>query len=159
MLKMEIVYLISLTVLVHEIAGDILVYPQYANQIVAQFHDMPAHFGPSFSSPGLKAVAINATPANACRDLEPPPAVLNDSHPTRYVVLVARYNCSFEDKIKNAQKANYDAVIVYNIGSDELEQMSVKDPDEIFIPAMFVGENTGKIILYNYLYQVSKKFS
>ncbi|XP_059612115.1 E3 ubiquitin-protein ligase Godzilla-like [Phlebotomus argentipes] len=155
MLMMEIAQLIALTVavLVQEISGDILVYPQFANQIVAQFHDMPAHFGPSFSSPGLRAVAVNATPANACTDLTPPPAVLNDSHPTKYVVLVARYNCSFEDKIKNAQKANFDAVIVYNLGSDELEQMSVKDPDEIFIPAMFVGENTGKIILYNYLNQ------
>uniref|UniRef100_A0A1L8DSY0 RING-type E3 ubiquitin transferase n=1 Tax=Nyssomyia neivai TaxID=330878 RepID=A0A1L8DSY0_9DIPT len=152
---MEFIYFITLTmtVLVRAIAGDILVYPKIVNQIVAQFHDMPAHFGPSFSSPGLRAVAINATPANACSPLIPPPAVKNDTHPTKFVALVARYNCSFEDKIKNAQKANYDAVIVYNIGSDDLEQMSVKDPDEIFIPSMFVGENTGKIILYNYLNQ------
>uniref|UniRef100_A0A1B0CA45 RING-type E3 ubiquitin transferase n=2 Tax=Lutzomyia longipalpis TaxID=7200 RepID=A0A1B0CA45_LUTLO len=150
---MEIVYLITLTmaVLVREIAGDILVYPKIVNQIVAQFHDMPAHFGPSFSSPGLRAVAINATPTNGCQPLSKPPKLQNDSHPIKYVALIARYNCSFEDKIKNAQKGNYDAVIVYNLGSDDLEQMSVKDPDEIFIPSMFVGENTGKIILYNYL--------
>ncbi|GAB0093575.1 E3 ubiquitin-protein ligase RNF13 [Sergentomyia squamirostris] len=153
---MEIVHLITLAVVVvsvHKVAGDILVYPQYANQIVAQFHDLPAHFGPSFPSPGLRAVAVSANPVNACEAIAPPPTELNDSHPTKYVVLVARYNCSFEDKIKNAQKANYDGVIVYNVGSDDLEQMSVKDPDEIIIPSMFVGEATGKIILYNYLNQ------
>ena len=32
----------------------------------------------------------------------------------------SRYNCSFEDKIRNAQKAGFAAVIVHNVGSNDL---------------------------------------
>lgn len=60
-----------------------------------------------------------AEPLQACSDIKTPP---ND---TRYegnnwIVLIARFNCSFEDKIRNAQKAGYDAAIVHNVGSNEL---------------------------------------
>lgn len=42
--------------------------------------------------------------------------------------------------MRNAQEAGYDGVIVYNKGSNELEQMSANDDSDIFIPSVFVGK-------------------
>lgn len=67
-------------------------------------------------------------------------------------ILNSRYNCSFEDKVRNAQKAGFDAVIVFNKKSDELEIMSANDDSDIFIPSLFVGQTTGSLILTNYQY-------
>jgi E3 ubiquitin-protein ligase RNF13 len=61
-------------------------------------------------------------------------------------------NCSFEEKVRNAQHAGFDAAIVHNVGSNELEQMSAENGGDIYIPSIFVGETTGTIIRENYLY-------
>ncbi|KAK3410172.1 hypothetical protein EUGRSUZ_J02202 [Eucalyptus grandis] len=60
--------------------------------------------------------------------------------------LIVRGNCSFQDKIVNAQTAGFRAVIVYDDRDREkvnLEYMIV-DPKDITIPAVFVSNETGQ---------------
>lgn len=52
--------------------------------------------------------------------------------------------------MRNAQRAGYDAVIVYNRNSNDLEVMSANDDSDIFIPSVFVGQTTGSVILDSY---------
>lgn len=82
-----------------------------------------------------------------------PPIVNTTLIQPRWVVLIARYNCSFEEKIRNAQNAGWDAVIVFNVASNDLEAMSAKDDAGIVIPSVFVGEKTAQIIRYNYQWE------
>lgn len=64
---------------------------------------------------------------------------------------------SFIDKVRHAQNASFDAVIVFNKDSDSLEIMSANDDSDIFIPALFVGQTTGDIIRFDYSYPKGKK--
>ena len=54
----------------------------------------------------------------ACSDILPPPDEPN--YFENWIVLIRRYNCSFEEKIRYAQAANYSAAIVHNVNSSEL---------------------------------------
>lgn len=48
----------------------------------------------------------------------------------QWCVVVARFNCSFEAKIRNAQAAGYDAVIVHNVGSNEVKH-------EVYVQSLY----------------------
>lgn len=58
----------------------------------------------------------------------------------------------FLDKVRHAQNASFDAVIVFNKDSDALEIMSANDDSDIFIPSLFVGQTTGDTIRHDYVY-------
>lgn len=132
-------------------SADILVFSAVArHQIEEEFHDMPAKFGGIIPSEGIKGMAVYANPPVACQKIQPPPNITD--YNGNWIVLIRRYNCSFEIKVRMAQEAGYDAVIVHNVDSNELEPMSAKDPVGILIPAVFVGDVTGLIIKENYLY-------
>ena len=60
------------------------------------------------------------------------------------------------DKVRHAQNASFDAVIVFNKDSDALEIMSASDDSDIFIPSLFVGQTSGSIIMFDYNYSRSK---
>ncbi|XP_028158684.1 E3 ubiquitin-protein ligase RNF13 isoform X2 [Ostrinia furnacalis] len=114
------------------------------------FLDRPASFGPDLPFEGLRGLLVPGQPANGCGAMKPPPAV--DNFTNKWIVLVARYNCSFADKVTNAMNAGYDCVIVHNVGSDELETMSAKNSFNISIPSVFVSEKTGILLADDYNY-------
>ena len=95
-------------------------------------------------------MVVYAEPPTACHEIQGPPNITN--YNGNWVILIARYNCSFERKIRMAQKAGYDAVIIHNVNSNILEPMQARDPVGILIPSVFVSEITGLIIKENYLY-------
>jgi E3 ubiquitin-protein ligase RNF167 len=87
----------------------------------------------------------------------------------QWIALVRRYECNFEDKIRNAQLANFDGVIVHNVNSSDLgkntrkkvdhivtllfsEIMSANNSAEIYIPSVFVGEEAGWLLRDSYQY-------
>lgn len=82
--------------------------------------------------------------SGACTKINPPPVTDGIK---KWIILIPRYNnytnCSFEQKVRIAQDANYNAVIVYNIGSDELIPMAAANGTGINIPSVFVGETSG----------------
>lgn len=129
------------------VVADILVYQQ--DQLLEEFRDFPATFGSEIPESGLKVRAVRANPTDGCSDLDPPPENVTLS---RFAVIIARYNCSFEDKIRNAQKAGYAAVIVHNVGSNDLERMSANHAEDILIPSVFIGESNGIYIIESFLY-------
>ncbi|XP_038117929.1 E3 ubiquitin-protein ligase RNF13 isoform X1 [Culex quinquefasciatus] len=127
--------------------ADILVYQQ--DQLLEEFRDFPATFGSEIPESGLKVRAVRSNPTDGCTELDPPPENVTLS---RFAVIIARYNCSFEDKIRNAQKAGYAAVIVHNVGSNDLERMSANHAEDILIPSVFIGESNGIYIIESFLY-------
>ncbi|CAB3221108.1 unnamed protein product [Arctia plantaginis] len=141
----------ALLSLVSIVAGEIMVYTQETPPIVNQeFRDMPASFGGDLPPEGLSGLLVKANPSNGCTTLQNPPTVENFTG--KWIVLVARYNCSFEVKVRNAQLAGYDCVIVHNVASDELETMSAKDSTGIVIPSVFVSAKAGLILAEQCLY-------
>lgn len=129
------------------VVADILVYQE--DQLLEEFRDFPATFGSDIPESGLKVRAVRANPTDGCSELDPPPENVTL---TRFAVIIARYNCSFEDKIRNAQKAGYAAVIVHNVGSNDLERMSANHAEDILIPSVFIGESNGIYIIESFLY-------
>lgn len=93
---------------------------------------------------------VNPDPPSGCdKSLKPPPTnIVNEIG--KWVLLVPRYspelNCSFEEKVRLAQSVDYDAVIVYNINSEELVPMSAKNGTGINIPSVFVSFSSGEML-------------
>ncbi|KAJ8274669.1 hypothetical protein COCON_G00092940 [Conger conger] len=117
------------------------------------FDDLPARFGYRLPSEGLKGFLIGARPENACEPIDPPP--LRDNVTSTFIVLIKRFDCNFDIKVLNAQKAGYKAAIVHNVDSDDLISMGSNDLDvlkQIDIPSVFVGEDTANSLKEDYTY-------
>ncbi|XP_011184985.1 E3 ubiquitin-protein ligase Godzilla isoform X2 [Zeugodacus cucurbitae] len=143
---LELFAFCGLSLFTQESAAHVLVYRRINSLLIEQYNDLPAQFGPSLPANGIKVFAIPAAKDNyACDPLDPPP---RQGYPknSKFVVIIERgggTNCTFEKKVRNAQAASYDAVIVFNDKGDDLEQMSAKNASGIYIPAVFVGQTTG----------------
>lgn len=88
---------------------------------------------------------VVAQPIDACVSIQKPP--LNETNRTgKWVVVIARNNCSYERKIRMAQAALFDAAIVHNVASEDIFPMSANNSDGIFIPSVFVSENSGLLL-------------
>ncbi|XP_063394142.1 E3 ubiquitin-protein ligase RNF13 [Cydia fagiglandana] len=137
--------------------GTVVVYTQdIPHTIVDEFSDQPAAFGAKLPDDGLRGLLVRAEPADGCAPLaRPPPA---DNFTDKWIVLIARYNCTFDVKIRNAQAAGYDCAIVHNVNSSELDTMTTKHPAGIEIPSVFVSDIAGLALgesyLYNYGYYI-----
>ncbi|XP_058824750.1 E3 ubiquitin-protein ligase RNF13 [Topomyia yanbarensis] len=149
--------LLSSVFLLRSANADILVYQN--DQLLEEFRDYPATFGGDILESGLKVRAIQADPVDGCTTLVGPPenitSMVGIGGPTRFAVIIARYNCSFEDKVRNAQKAGFAAVIVHNVGSNDLERMSANHAEDIIIPSVFIGESNGMYIVDNFMYPLN----
>ncbi|XP_033165217.1 E3 ubiquitin-protein ligase RNF13 [Drosophila mauritiana] len=145
----HILTLLGLCLVCHEatlVRGHVLVYRKASSQLIEEFNDLPAQFGPHLPSNGLKVYVVPARrPYYGCDSLDRPPH-LNYPPSAKFVALVARGECVFERKIRVAQNASYSAVIVYNNEGDDLEQMSADNQTGIRIPSVFVGHTTGKAL-------------
>lgn len=119
---------------------DVQVFNDY-RLVEDEFRDVPARFGGALPIEGLHGRLMISKPEDACKLPQPAPA-----NATKWVLIVARYNCKFADKVRNAQKMGYDAVIVYNVNSSALEVMSANNADDIIIPSVFVSDDTGECL-------------
>lgn len=98
----------------------------------------------------MSAFAVLAHPdPYGCDGVERP-----DTANSKFVLLVARNHCTFTEKVLNAQRAGYDAAIVYSTDSDDLIEMSAdaKESEEVHIPAMYIGARSESLIAQYYLY-------
>ncbi|XP_026324292.1 E3 ubiquitin-protein ligase RNF13 [Hyposmocoma kahamanoa] len=131
--------------------GSIIVYTEEVPHTIAEeFRDMPANFGPDLPVDGLRGLLVGGEPHDGCQPLIKPPQI--DNFTGKWIVLVARYNCSFEVKVRNAQAAGYDCAIVHNVNSSDLETMSAKNADDIVIPSVFVSDVAGLSLVEEYNY-------
>lgn len=81
-----------------------------------RFKDIASSFGPDLPYT-LRGLAVYADPPDACNSLAKPPSMNTNE---KWIVVVQRYNCSFEKKVRMAQNASYDAVIIHNLNSNQL---------------------------------------
>ncbi|XP_066581951.1 E3 ubiquitin-protein ligase RNF13-like [Prorops nasuta] len=145
------VWLMFLAFLILHCQADILVFSASARQqIEEEFRDMPARFGGLIPTEGIKGMVVYADPPTACQPIQPPPNDTN--HNGNWIALIARFDCSFEIKVRMAQQAGFDVAIVHNVNSNKLEPMFANVSLGIEIPSVFVSEITGLIIKENYLY-------
>lgn len=68
-------------------------------------------------------MVVYADPPAACQKIKPPPNDTN--YNSNWIVLIRRYNCSFEIKVRMAQEAGYDAAIIHNVNSNELGKIII----------------------------------
>uniref|UniRef100_A0A453AFQ3 RING-type E3 ubiquitin transferase n=1 Tax=Aegilops tauschii subsp. strangulata TaxID=200361 RepID=A0A453AFQ3_AEGTS len=61
-------------------------------------------------------------------------------------VLIARGNCSFEGKVRAAQRAGFDAALVHDDEDKASLYSMVGDPEGIHIPAVFVSKMAGETL-------------
>ncbi|KAM9103956.1 E3 ubiquitin-protein ligase ZNRF4 [Megaptera novaeangliae] len=108
------------------------------------FADLPALFGVPLAPEGVRGYLMEARPANACHPIEGPRP---GNGSLGAIVLIRRYNCTFDLKVLHAQRAGFQAAIVYNVRSDDLVLMVHVYEDlrrQITIPSVFVGEATSQ---------------
>lgn len=91
-----------------------------------------------------------------CGDIQPPPPTTSDQG---FVVLMQRNNCTFFEKVLNAQQAGYAAAIVYNLDSDDLVEMSGDSgsTEDVKIPSMFIGYYSALEINDTFIYDARMK--
>ncbi|XP_077171233.1 E3 ubiquitin-protein ligase RNF167 [Paroedura picta] len=117
------------------------------------FSDFPANFGNPLPPEGLLGLLVEAKPINACQPIVGPPEVSNMSG---FIALIRRYDCHFDTKVYHAQQAGYAAVIVHNVGSDDLLHMVWDDEElrkRITIPSVFIGESAAKFLHSFFTYE------
>ncbi|CRK97685.1 CLUMA_CG011065, isoform A [Clunio marinus] len=152
----QLTYALSLVILlgISECICDVLVYRDSTNQIIDEFPSLAARFGPSLPPNGMRVLAVGGSPPDGCSPMEDAPKANFSFHgfEPKFAAIIIRGTCSFADKVRHAQNASFDAVIVYNKNSNDLEIMSASDDSDIFIPSVFVGRTGGDIILEEYLY-------
>lgn len=69
--------------------SDIVVYRVDSNQIIEEFQDLPARFGAAFPINGLRVLAAQSNPSDACSLILSPPFNLT-TKPQKWVVVIAR---------------------------------------------------------------------
>ncbi|XP_010477527.1 PREDICTED: receptor homology region, transmembrane domain- and RING domain-containing protein 3-like [Camelina sativa] len=111
--------------------------------ITRSFVDMEASFSPLVNTEETGVVYV-AEPLNACRNLRNKPE--KSPNGTSAFVLIIRGGCTFEYKVRNAQRSGFKAAIVYdNMDRNFLLPMA-GDSDGIYIQAVFVMKEAGETL-------------
>ncbi|KAF7013542.1 unnamed protein product [Triticum aestivum] len=108
----------------------------------ASFVDAPARFGPRVTGDGICGSLRAADPADACAPVRAAPGGSGGMA----FVLIARGNCSFEGKVRAAQRAGFDAALVHDDEDKASLYSMVGDPEGIHIPAVFVSKMAGETL-------------
>lgn len=144
---MQKLLLVVLLVQISRTGADVFVtYPE-SNKGGGEYQieSLEAAFGDDLPEEGLPGKLIKSIPLLGCSPLK---VSVKESDP-ECIVLIKRGNCSFAEKVKHAQDANFSGVIVFNdVQRPTLIRMNANsDGDRIYIPSVFVDEDDGKLLL------------
>ncbi|KAL6180492.1 hypothetical protein ACLB2K_047155 [Fragaria x ananassa] len=114
------------------------------DNVTLSFEDIEASFAPAVRGSGECGVLYLAEPIDACSTLT------NEAGPgTNYsspFVLIIRGGCSFEEKVRRAQKAGFKAAIVYDNEEDGVLVSMAGSSAGIKMHAVFVSKASGEIL-------------
>ncbi|KAG5224664.1 receptor region, transmembrane domain- and RING domain-containing protein [Salix suchowensis] len=112
------------------------------NNVTMAFDDVEANFAPAIKGSGEHGVLYLAEPIDACSDLTN--QAKKGSNRSSPFVLIIRGGCSFEDKVRRAQKAGYKAAIIYD---SEEGILVARNSAGVTIPAVFVSKKSGETLM------------
>ncbi|XP_072349321.1 E3 ubiquitin-protein ligase RNF167-like isoform X2 [Scyliorhinus torazame] len=132
--------------------GYVCAYTNRTPNTTMVFEDLPSMFGYQLLKEGLQGYLILAKPDNACVPIAPPPSntTIHD-----FIVLIRRFDCNFDIKVLQAQRAGYKAAIVHNVDSDQLLSMRSTNEEirhQITIPSVFIGAHASHILTSLFTY-------
>ncbi|KAE8682239.1 Receptor-like proteiny region, transmembrane domain- and RING domain-containing protein 2 [Hibiscus syriacus] len=113
------------------------------NNVTLSFDDVEANFAPPVKGSGKCGVLYLANPLDACSDLSN--NVEKVSNTTSPFALIIRGGCSFDEKVRRAQKAGFEAAIVYDNDDGFLVAMA-GNASGIKIHAVFVSKASGETL-------------
>ncbi|KAL9308415.1 putative transcription factor C2H2 family [Arabidopsis thaliana] len=108
------------------------------------FDDVEANFTPVVRRSGEYGLLYAAEPLDACSDLTNLAEKGSKFRPS--YVLIVRGGCSFEEKIRNAQEAGYEAAIVYNDRYEELLVRMAGNSSGVYIHGVLVTRTSGEVL-------------
>jgi len=115
---------------------------------IAIFDDKPAGWGASLYDKTYVGKFAAADPQDGCSELR-------KSRPFSCFALIRRGNCNFDEKALNAQKAGFQAAVIYNNKDDKLVEMAGGQfSHQVKIPAVFIGLEDGIYINSTFLYTI-----
>uniref|UniRef100_A0A6M2EZP5 RING-type domain-containing protein n=1 Tax=Populus davidiana TaxID=266767 RepID=A0A6M2EZP5_9ROSI len=135
-----VVLLLSLLSCCLVASGNVLLI---GNNVTMAFDDIEANFAPAIKGSGECGVLYLAEPIDACSDLTN--QFEKGSNCSSPFVLIIRGGCSFEDKVRRAQKAGYKAAIIYDNEEGILVAMAGNSAG-VTIPAVFVSKTSGEML-------------
>ncbi|VVA94986.1 unnamed protein product [Arabis nemorensis] len=115
------------------------------NNITRSFDDIEANFARSVKTTGEIGILYVAEPLDACRNLmnEPEQSSNETSSP---FVLIVRGGCSFEEKVRKAQRAGFKAAIIHDDEDRGSLIAMAGNSGGIKIHAVFVSKETGQVL-------------
>ncbi|XP_041018395.1 receptor homology region, transmembrane domain- and RING domain-containing protein 2 isoform X1 [Juglans microcarpa x Juglans regia] len=114
------------------------------DNVTLSFDDIEANFAPPVKGSGVCGVLYTAEPLDACSILTN--RVEQASNTSSPFVLITRGGCSFEDKVRRAQKAGFKAAIVYDNEDGGILVAMAGNSAGIKIHAVFVSKASGEIL-------------
>ncbi|XP_028963137.2 receptor homology region, transmembrane domain- and RING domain-containing protein 2-like isoform X2 [Malus domestica] len=114
------------------------------NNVTLSFDDKEATFAPEVKGSGECGVLYLAEPPHACSTLTN--QVEQGTNYSSPFVLIVRGGCSFEDKVRRAQKAGFKAAIIYDNEDSNILVSMAGSSAGIKIYAVFVSKTSGELL-------------
>ncbi|KDP35345.1 hypothetical protein JCGZ_10986 [Jatropha curcas] len=112
------------------------------SNVTLSVDDVEANFAPAVKSSGECGSLSLAEPLDACSELSN--KVEKTSNFSSPYVLIIRGGCSFEEKVRRAQKAGFKAAIVYDDEDDGILVSMAGNSAGIKIHAVFISKSSGE---------------
>ncbi|KAF2297387.1 hypothetical protein GH714_022635 [Hevea brasiliensis] len=112
--------------------------------VTLSFDDVEANFAPAVKSSGECGALYLAEPLDACSDLRN--KVEKASNISSPYVLIIRGGCSFDDKVRIAQKAGFKAAIVYDNEDDGILVSMAGNSTGIKMHAVFISKSSAETL-------------
>ncbi|CAN8235373.1 unnamed protein product [Cochlearia groenlandica] len=117
------------------------------NTTTLSFDDIEANFAPSVKAAGEIGLLYVAEPLDACSNLiNKPKQSTNETKANPFVLIVRGGGCSFEDKVRKAQKAGFKAAIIHGNEDHGTLISMAGNSGGIKINAVFVTKKTGQVL-------------
>uniref|UniRef100_A0A2P2KS26 Receptor homology region transmembrane domain-and RING domain-containing protein 2-like isoform X2 n=1 Tax=Rhizophora mucronata TaxID=61149 RepID=A0A2P2KS26_RHIMU len=116
------------------------------NNVTLSFDDVEANFAPTIKGSGVCGVLYLAEPLEACSQLTNKVDKKSSNCSSPFVLIMRGGGCSFEDKVRRAQRAGFKAAVVYDNEDGGTLVAMAGDSAGIKIPAVFVAKTSGELL-------------